>query len=127
MNATPHADPRQLADPRRFAEMQAALSSAEMFGKKAAEWDKAHGLGYHLVTALMILSGCFPLMLFAIDRFNPYRGLARSSSIEYRKTHDEIAKANGLPTFNENIWGMKAQRPAPKARRPAPQRAILAA
>lgn len=44
MNARPAtANPYQLADPRRYVEMQAALSSSEFFRKKADEWDKEHG------------------------------------------------------------------------------------
>ena len=141
MSAAQYADPYQLADPRGYAEMQTDLSNSEMFRKKADEWDEAHGLKYHLVTALMVLSGCFPLMLYALSqRLNPYRGSSRGSYIQYRMSHDEIAKAHGLPTMKEldayhwcgkrpaawDTLAAKAQRPA-QARKPTPARAALAA
>lgn len=139
MNAAPCVDPRQIADPYRYAIMMESLEQAGMFRKKADEWDKAHGLKYHLVTALMVLSGCFPLMLYALSqRLNPYRGSSRGSYIQYRMTHDEIAKAHGLPTMKE--WRREldrwlrteaSARPAPtrpaQARRPTPAHATLAA
>lgn len=134
MNAAPCVDPRQLADPYRYAIMMESLEQAGMFRKKADEWDKAHGLKYHLVTALMVLSGCFPLMLYALSqRLNPYRGSSRGSYIQYRMTHDEIAKAHGLPTMKElDAYHWCGKRPAawdrPTAqRKPTPPSATLTA
>ena len=139
MNAAPTANPYQLADPRRYVEMQAALSSSEFFRKKADEWDKEHGFKYHLVTAAMVLSCIWPLGLYALlFRTNPYRGDAAGDFATYERKHDEIAKAHGLPTMKE--WRREldrwlrteaSARPAPtrpaQARRPTPAHATLAA
>ena len=138
MTAATLPDPMQLADPRRFAQMESALNCAERFRKKADEWDKEHGLSYHLLTVGLILTtGIFGILL-ALGRTNPHRSAAKGFSARYRMTHDEIAKAHGLPTCKElyryatggtlpAAW--KAQPAAPRpaqARRPSP-RATLAA
>jgi hypothetical protein len=100
------------ATPGQLAAMTSDLNTASQLQKKSEEWDEEHGLGYHLVTAGMLLSGCFPLMVFALlKRFNPYKGDADVYFCRYRQTHDAIAKANGWPTFNENIYGRKARKP----------------
>ncbi len=139
MNATPYAHPMQLADPRRYAEMQADLSSAALFRKKADEWDKEHGLSYHLVTiGLIMTTGIFGILL-ALGRTNPYRDYAYGHYARYERTHDEIAKAHGFATSKEisryvmsgklpKAWKdpPAAMRPT-KARRPAPARATLTA
>ena len=140
MNAATVADPMQLADPRRFAQMESALSSAELFRKKADEWDEGHGFKYHLLTVGLILTTGLFGILFALGRTNPYRYSAQACFIDYERRHDEIAKANGLPTCKElyryatsgklpKAWedAPAATRPA-QARRPAPERrATLAA
>lgn len=133
MNATPYADPRQMADPRRYAEMQADLSSAALFRKKAEEWDETHSFRYHLMTVGLILTtGIFGLLL-ALDRINPYRGVAHGLYARYRMTHDEIAKAHGLPTMKElDAYHWCGKRPAawdrPTAqRKPTPPSATLTA
>ena len=131
--------PLQMADPRRHAEMQADLSSAALFRKKAEEWDEAHGFKYHLLTVGLILTtGIFGLLL-ALDRINPYRGVAHGLYARYERTHDEIAKAHGLPTRKEIsryvVWGgpppaawdtATPTQPA-QVRKPTPARATLAA
>ncbi len=137
MLTAPHADLRQIAEPRLFIEMQCALSSAEMFRKKADEWDEEHGFGYHLATiGLILTTGLFGILL-ALGRRNPYRDVATCHYFAYERTHDEIAKKHGFPTMKEiSRYGMGG--PVPKAwrtserptqtqrRKPAP-RATLAA
>jgi hypothetical protein len=141
MLTAPHADLRQIAEPRLFIEMQCALSSAEMFRKKADKWDEEHGLGYRLETAALViglLPFFWPLSLyFALMRKNPYRDVATCHYFAYERTHDEIAKKHGFPTMKEiSRYGLGG--PVPKAwrtserptqtqrRKPAP-RATLAA
>ena len=138
MNAATVADPMQLADPRRYAQMESALNNAERFRKKADEWDEGHGFKYHLLTVGLILTTGIFGILFALGRTNPYRSAAKGFYARYEMTHDDIAKAHGLPTCKElyrNATGgtlpaaWKAT-PAPtrpaKARKPA-ARATLAA
>lgn len=138
MNATPYAHPMQLADPRRFAQMQAALSSAEMFRKKADEWDEAHGFEYHLMTVGLILTtGLFGILL-ALGRTNPYRSLVTGYYAQYERKHDEIAEAHGFATSKEisryimsgklpKAWKdpPAATRPV-QARRPSPSATLAA-
>ena len=107
------------ATPGKLAAMQSDWNTSQMFQKKSEEWDEAHGLGYHLKTVALIvglLPFCWPLALYFADtRRNPYKGAANSYFMRYRQAHDAIAKANGWPTFNENIYGRKARKPRPLA------------
>lgn len=98
------------ATPRQLAAMKSDLSTAQLLQKKSNAWDEEHGLGYHLTTLAMLpfATLLFPLIMM---RLNPYKGAANCHFMRYRQTHDTIAKANGLPTFNENIYGRKARRP----------------
>jgi hypothetical protein len=134
MLTAPHTDLRQIAEPRLFIEMQCALSSAEMFRKKADKWDEEHGFGYHLATiGLILTTGLFGILL-ALGRRNPYRGVATCHYFAYERTHDEIAKKHGFPTMKEInryvMWGTvpkawrNSQRPTQAQRQP---RATLAA
>jgi hypothetical protein len=121
--------------------MQCALSSAEMFRKKADKWDEEHGLGYRLETAALVmglLPFFWPLSLyFALMRKNPYRGVATCHYSAFAHTHDEIAKKHGFPTMKEInryvMWGtvpkawITSERPTQTHRRKPAPRAALAA
>lgn len=91
----------QYATPRQLLLMQDALKTSEKFREKSKQWEKEHGLGYHLMTvALILTTGLFGIAL-AMRRMNPYKDTAEALYNSYRDAHDEIAKANGLPTSNE--------------------------
>jgi hypothetical protein len=102
------------ATPGQLAAMKSDLNTAQWLQKKSEEWDEAHGLGYHLTTLALLpfATLLFPLIMM---RLNPYKGAANSHFMRYRQAHDAIAKANGWPTFNENIYGRKARKPRPLA------------
>jgi len=114
--------PIQYADLPRFAEMQKDLAKAEMFRKKAEDWAKQRGIKYDLETwgTLMIFALLFPPLLaiplgasLVIERGNPYNAWTSFYYSRAHKTRAAIAKANGWPTAEREIWGRKARAPQP--------------
>ena len=103
--------------------IQSDLNTGMALLKKSHEWEKEHGLGYHLITLALFCSGCLPLMLYAFTRTNPYRGDANLYCTRWRMNMDAYNKAHGkppLPTLGELLSG-KA-RPTTTSQPSGPQR-----
>lgn len=56
------------------AEIDGDLKAAIRLGTLSNQWDKEHGLGYHLVTVGLILSLGTIGLVMALGRTNPYKG-----------------------------------------------------
>lgn len=120
--------------------IQSDLNTANALHKKAIEWDEEHGLSYHLMTLVLLCSGCLPLIGYAlVFRTNPHRGDSHLHYTRYKMNMNAYNKAHGkppLPTLSELLNGKGRTPPAPKAsgptrptkaRRPTPARASQAA